>query len=82
MDISKFEKNCRFSDCKHINEKGCAVIEAVKNGEIDQGVYDNYIKLRKEAWHYSSSVHDKRKREKSFARMVKEVKNSPFKKRE
>ena len=82
LDISKFEKNCRFSDCKHINEKGCAVIEAVKNGEIDQGVYDNYLKLRKEAWHYSSSVHDKRKREKSFARMVKEVKNSPFKKRE
>lgn len=74
LDISSFEGKCRFKDCRHVNETGCAVINAVENGELDRGVYENYLKLRKEAWHYSTSVHEKRKREKSFAKMVKEVK--------
>lgn len=80
LDISSFEGECRFKDCQHINEKGCAVIKAVENGDIDKGVYENYLKLRKEAWHYTSSVHKKRKQVKSFSKMVKGVKNSPFKK--
>lgn len=80
LDISNFESQCLFSDCQHINEKGCAVIRAVENGEIDKGVYENYLKLRKEAWHYTASVFEKRKHEKSFSKMVKSVKNSPYKK--
>jgi len=59
------------------------VIEAVAEGELDRAIYENYLKLRKEARHFSSSVHEKRKREKSFARMVKEVKDlkgHPYKK--
>ncbi len=80
LDISSFEGQCRFKDCQHINEKGCAVIEAVENGEIDRGVYENYLKLRKEAWHFTTSVHEKRKQGKAFSKMVKEVKSGPLKK--
>jgi ribosome biogenesis GTPase / thiamine phosphate phosphatase len=80
LDISSFEGQCRFIDCRHINEKGCAVIKAVEDGEIDRGVYENYLKLRKEAWHYTASVHEKRQYERSFSKMVKEVKKHPFKK--
>ncbi len=79
LDIQHLEGQCRFKDCQHINEKGCAVIEAVESGKIDQGVYESYLKLRKEAWHYTTSVHEKRKHEKSFAKMVKEVKNNSHK---
>lgn len=71
LDISDYEGKCRFKDCQHVNEKGCAVIEAVENGEIDSGVYESYLKLRREAWHYSTSVHEKRKHERVFTRMVK-----------
>lgn len=74
MDIDDFASSCQFNDCQHINEKGCAVISAVNEGEIDPGVYENYLKLRKEAWHYTASVHEKRKQGKSFAKMVKKVK--------
>jgi len=81
MDFSRFEGKCRYMDCQHIHEAGCAVIEAVERGEIDQGVYENYLKLQKEAWHFTASVHEKRKRGKSFARMVKEVKKSSSKNR-
>lgn len=79
MDFSRFEGQCRYNDCQHIHEDGCAIIEAVERGDIDQGVYDNYLKLRKEAWHFTTSVHEKRKRGKSFARMVKEVKKNSSK---
>ena len=78
MDMSSFEGQCRFKDCQHINEKGCAVIKAVENGDIDSGVYENYLKLRKEAWHYTTLVHEKRKREKSFSKMVKGIKKRSF----
>jgi ribosome biogenesis GTPase / thiamine phosphate phosphatase len=76
LDISRFEGQCRFGDCQHINEKGCAVIKAVEDGIVDRGVYENYLKLRKEAWHYTASVHEKRQYERSFSKMVKEFKNN------
>jgi ribosome biogenesis GTPase / thiamine phosphate phosphatase len=75
LDISRFEGKCRFSNCQHINEKGCAVIQAVDNGEMDQEVYESYLKLRKEAWHYTASLHEKRQYERSFSKMVKQFKN-------
>lgn len=76
LDMSQYEGRCRFSDCQHINEKGCAIIEALENGEIDQRVYESYLRLRKEAWHYTSSVHEKRKQEKTFSKMVKKYKDN------
>ncbi len=75
LNIESFEGQCHFKDCRHINEKGCAVIKAVEEGDIDQGVYENYHKLRKETWHYTASVQEKRKQEKSFSKMIKKVKD-------
>lgn len=74
LDISDYEGKCRFKDCQHVNEKGCAVIEAVESGEIDSGIYESYLKLRREAWRYTASVQEKRKKEKSFSKLIKEVK--------
>lgn len=74
LDISGYDGKCRFNDCRHINEKECAVIEAVEKGEIDRGVYESYLKLRREAWHYSASVYEKRKKEKSLSKLIEEVK--------
>jgi len=50
------------------------VIKAFEDGELDSSVYENYLKLRKEAWHYNTSVHEKRKHEKSFSKMIKRAK--------
>jgi ribosome biogenesis GTPase len=79
MNISDFEGQCRYQDCQHENEKGCAVISAVEKGEIDKAVYHNYLKLRREAQHYTASVHEKRKEGKAFARVVKDMKKSGYK---
>jgi ribosome biogenesis GTPase len=72
--ITGLSQNCKFKDCKHINEIGCAVIEAVEKGEFDRGSYENYLKLEKEKAHFDSSVVERRKKEKVFGKMMKNYK--------
>ncbi len=48
-EISALIKKCRFSDCHHGNEPGCAVRGALESGTLDHERYDSYLKLKKEA---------------------------------
>lgn len=45
-EIFHFSRNCRFSDCTHTNEPGCAVLEALENHQIAQSRYQNYLAIR------------------------------------
>lgn len=45
-EFSALAKNCSFSDCQHINEPGCMVIEALNNGALNHGRYHNYLSMR------------------------------------
>ncbi len=49
---------CRFVDCTHTNEPGCAVKEAVLNGEIHCGRFKNYLKIMNFYWEELSSLCD------------------------
>lgn len=49
LDIGKYFGQCKFTGCSHTAEKGCAVIEAVKNREIGLSRYNNYVTLYKQA---------------------------------
>jgi len=73
-DILGVAQDCRFKDCTHVNEPGCAVLEAVEGGELDERRYKNYLKLQKESAYYEMSYLEKRNRDKKFGRMVKAVK--------
>ncbi len=44
-EIRQRMSRCRFNNCVHVNEPGCAVIEAVKKGEIARFRYVNYLKM-------------------------------------
>jgi len=70
-EIHKIAGNCKYSDCQHINEKGCAVLEALKNGSINKESYENYRKILKEQERYQMTVAEKRKRDKVFGKMLK-----------
>lgn len=48
-DIEELSTRCRFRDCSHQSEPGCAVREALESGELPMERWENYIKLRKEA---------------------------------
>ncbi|HEY8659449.1 MAG TPA: ribosome small subunit-dependent GTPase A, partial [Hanamia sp.] len=37
--------NCRFNNCRHINEPGCAVLAALENGEIELSRYESYLSI-------------------------------------
>lgn len=74
LEISDYAESCRFKDCTHTSEPGCAVLDAVGKGLLDTKVYESYLKLKREAWHFSASEHEKRKKDKSFSKLVDEVK--------
>lgn len=73
-EIDDFAASCRFADCTHTNEPGCAVLKAVKDGDLCEDRYDNYRKLKKETEFYDLSCLEKRQKDKAFGRFIKSVK--------
>jgi ribosome biogenesis GTPase len=47
-DIDDLILKCRFSNCSHVNEPGCAVLEAIQDGHLSVKRYENYQKLKQE----------------------------------
>ena len=72
--ISSLTQKCKFSDCTHINEKGCAVLEAMENEELDSNSYANFIKMEKERVHFEADAKERKKKDKDFGKMIKQVK--------
>lgn len=75
-DIFNLAQNCHFKDCTHITEPDCAVINAVKNKELSEKRYQNYLKIRKESEYYEMSYLEKRSKEKQFGKFIKSVKKT------
>ncbi len=71
QDIFDIASKCKFPDCSHVYESGCAVTEAVNKGIIDQDSYDNYLKLKKEQERFRTTIAEKRKKEKVFGKILK-----------
>ena len=73
-DIQEILLGCRFSDCTHTQEPGCAVLAAIETGDIEQGRYESYLKLMKETAHHDRSYLEKRRKDRDFGRFIKSVK--------
>jgi ribosome biogenesis GTPase len=50
-DIEELARNCRFRDCSHAGEPGCAVAAAVKQGSLDPSRLEGYLRLQRELEH-------------------------------
>jgi ribosome biogenesis GTPase len=74
-DIFQLAQTCRFNDCTHTEEPGCSVAHAVKTGELSEKRYRNYLKVRKESEFFEMSYLERRKKEKAFGKMCREVKD-------
>jgi ribosome biogenesis GTPase len=72
-DITALAASCRFADCSHNNEPGCAIRQAIENGELNAAHYQSYLKLKAESDFNEMSYVDKRKKDKVFGQMVKSV---------
>ena len=74
--ILQLSQSCKFKDCSHTHETGCAVLDAVEKGVIDRASYENYKKIQKEKAYFESTVAERRKKDKEFGKMVKNYKKN------
>ncbi|GAA6150842.1 ribosome small subunit-dependent GTPase A [Pseudoteredinibacter isoporae] len=74
-DINDLAEHCRYSDCQHESEPGCAVQQAIDAGVIDPRRLSNYSKLIREQAHNRASLAEKRAKDRSLGRFYRSVKN-------
>lgn len=72
-DIEKLAELCRFNDCSHLGEDGCAVTAAVTRGNLSSRRLANYLKLQAEQARNAETIADRRQREKSFGKLCRSV---------
>lgn len=72
-EITQAATHCRYTDCQHVTEPGCAVQQAIEHGVLDVGRLKRWRKLQKEDRYNTQSVADARKREKQFSKLANRV---------
>jgi ribosome biogenesis GTPase len=70
-DIGDLSKNCRFANCTHTREVGCALLTAIENGSLRLDRYQSYLKLMKESEYNELSYVEKRRKDKKFGQFIK-----------
>lgn len=73
-EITVLAEGCKYADCTHIHEPDCAVLAALKSGRLDEGKYNNYTNLKKEAEYYELSALEKREKDRDFGKFIKKAK--------
>ena len=74
-DIETVASQCRFADCRHESEPGCAVRAAVGSGDISERRLANYRQLQRENARHNASLAEKRSKDRAFAKHIKQVMN-------
>lgn len=72
-DVIALARTCRFSDCRHETEPGCAVLAAVESGTLDAGRLKRWQKLAAEEAYNTESLAERRARDRAFGKMVRRV---------
>ena len=70
-DITDLSQQCRFKDCQHNSEPGCAVGAAIDKGELDARRLANYSKLLREQALNSASLAERRASDRELGRFYK-----------
>ena len=79
-DIVSLSHNCKFSNCQHESEPGCAILAALEAGALSQSHFDNYKKLLKEDAFLARrelGVYAEKQHERAFYKMIDNVKKQP-----
>jgi ribosome biogenesis GTPase len=75
-EIDELAKSCRFSDCRHAGEPGCAVVDAVTHGTLPECRLQSYQKLQRELAHLerkqnARAQHDEKQRIKNIMKSLR-----------
>lgn len=74
IDINTLAAGCRYRDCTHTSEPGCAILSSLSSGELDRAHYENYVKLKEESEFNQMSYVEKRKKDRDFGKFIKSAK--------
>lgn len=74
-DVTDLVDDCRFNDCTHLSEPGCAVLGAIEDGALDRSRYESWLDLRAEAEaaELRADPAARHAAERKFGRLVKEA---------
>jgi ribosome biogenesis GTPase / thiamine phosphate phosphatase len=74
-DIDELAESCKFSDCEHRTEPGCAVLAAVEDGTLDARRFESYQKLQRElrAFELRHDPHQQRRAGREFGRVIRNM---------
>lgn len=72
-DVLQFASHCRFNDCSHQGDAGCAVEAAVESGELDSRRVRSFLKLNAEQEHNGRLLTERRQLDRKFGRMYKSI---------
>jgi ribosome biogenesis GTPase / thiamine phosphate phosphatase len=75
-DILNLSQDCRYNDCSHTNEDGCAVLTALENDELNPESYENFLKMEKERMHFESNARERKKKGKDLGKLIKNMKKN------
>ena len=80
-DVEEHLGHCRFSDCSHQGEPGCAVAEAIRRGELSPERWESYRKLREESRLSGSKadfLREKQRRQKELSKTLRQWKKADY----
>ena len=63
--------NCRFADCQHAHEAGCALQAAIENGDLEPALLESYQRQLRETAHFEASVAERHKKDRAFGKHLK-----------
>lgn len=77
-EIDQLATDCRYDDCTHTHEAGCAVLAALEEGELSDGQYQNYLKMQKELRYLEEKQSEKgmlerKAREKRIHKQIRDI---------
>ncbi|MDH3354308.1 MAG: ribosome small subunit-dependent GTPase A [Chromatiales bacterium] len=73
-DVSQYFGQCKFRNCQHTGEKGCAIMVAIASGDLEERRWHSYLKLQDEHQQYAKKVSEKRVDARSQGRTNKSLK--------
>lgn len=74
-DIAALAADCKFADCAHEAEPGCAIRAALESGTIDEARFRQYVALEKEAAFFAMNDQERRVKDRQFGKFIKKAKD-------
>ncbi len=72
-DVVRIAQQCRFHNCSHDGDDGCAISSAIESGELDERRFVSFRKLLAEQAHNSRSLSERRDRDRQFGKLCKSI---------